>query len=672
MLFVFLTLMLTVKSAPGEGNSAGFQFVDASADTAGIVYVDSAIAVPGDGSSWASALKYLSDATQSANTDTAIKEIHIAKGTYYPTGDKTLPDIDSAFWLTRGGLKILGGYSNGGDHYDSNLYPTILSGDIGELADTSDNSSNVMIIKDIDKEGDSLIVDGLTITGGKSMVGRTIQGYGYAGGISITRAYANTVIRNCHLIGNYGTIASAIGIVGLLDSSVEVSLLANPQILNCLVKDNVVVNHPELDASPTGKTTFMNIAAAPFVSNCLFIQNKGSLGGVVSNSLQAKPVFNSCTFSGNSAKGANVIYNYQFGNTVLINCLLTGNFNTGDFSLGWGENISSLFSNSVIGNIFYSSCRLINTTIANNSAISNPSIEGGPLIFNLNESSAYMTNSIVWGNKSNRILDSMTATPSRIAYSIIQGLPADPLSHMQDGLSTQPLFIDTVNGNFQLVSPSPLINGGFNDSLTRALIDYFPDLADGGIDLAGNTRILDGNIDLGPFEFSGTPLPVDLQYFSGEWQGGLAALHWKSGLEEVNLDHYDIEKSSNGKDFQKTSSTKATGSNSTYEYKTAQVEPSAYYRLKAVAKDAKFDFSPIVKVIRHKNDKSVQLYPNPATNYLNVSVEMKGLLVIYDAAGSLVKSVNLKAGVNKIDISQLSAGAYFGLVDGQKLQFIKK
>lgn len=646
--------------------------VVAHPDAEGIVYVDSTVATPGDGHSWASALQYLSDATESAKTDLGITAIHIAKGTYYPVGNKQLLYIDSAFWLTRSGLKVQGGYKNGGGARDINLYPTVLSGDIGNYADTSDNLHNVMLIMNIAAGTDSLILDGVTITGGKAAIDEDFRGYGYAGGISIQNVYGDILIRNCQLIGNYGNQCSALSMIGPGEAVNDPNLIIRPKIINCLFKDNVVFKKSSGYVNPVG-STMINGGSRPYIAHCDFIDNKGFLGGILTNSTTAGPVFDRCTFSGNQAGGLSIMYNLRGGNVIMTNCLIVNNVNT-EFkeSDPIDPVFRQLYSNAIFGNTETSSASIINTTIANNKFISgNPPVQG-PLISNTDEAASYITNSIIWGNTSNQISDELSPALSKISYSLIQGLPADPSSHMQDGLSNQAIFMDTVNGNFKLISPSPIINAGIKDSLIQALAAYLPSGGEGGPDLAGLPRIVDADIDLGAYEYSDDPLPITLSYFNADWQNGQARLDWKSGVENLNLTHYDIEKSPNGQDFHKISTVMATGSNSKYAYKTLQTEPIAYYRLKAVEKGAGFDYSDIKKVVQQSGTQTARLYPNPAKNYIHVQVQSGSKLLIYNTAGNLVQTVTLKAGVNKVDIRQLSAGIYFGIVDGQKLRFVKQ
>ncbi len=72
------------------------------------------------------------------------------------------------------------------------------------------------------------------------------------------------------------------------------------------------------------------------------------------------------------------------------------------------------------------------------------------------------------------------------------------------------------------------------------------------------------------------------------------------------------------------------------------------------------------------SEYTVRLYPNPATNYINIDVIDLDLYTIYDMGGSLIAS-----GVNKtIDVSHLSEGIYLIKVahgiKSKVLRFIKK
>src|SRR5690606_41142045 len=133
-----------------------------------LVYVDSAITDAGDGSSWQEALKHLSTATEATKNQRDIHEIHVAKGTYYPTGDQAGTDRFRYFGIARPGIKLYGGYPNGGGIRDHQAYVTTLSGDIGIPKNNTDNSYHVIILTGEATATDSLVIDGFTITGGNA------------------------------------------------------------------------------------------------------------------------------------------------------------------------------------------------------------------------------------------------------------------------------------------------------------------------------------------------------------------------------------------------------------------------------------------------------------------------------------------------------------------------
>lgn len=54
----------------------------------------------------------------------------------------------------------------------------------------------------------------------------------------------------------------------------------------------------------------------------------------------------------------------------------------------------------------------------------------------------------------------------------------------------------------------------------------------------------------------------------------------------------------------------------------------------------------------------LEIFPNPASLYLNINLEQNGQLEVYNMSGSLVKQVNVKQGHNIIDISNLRTGLY--------------
>jgi len=55
---------------------------------------------------------------------------------------------------------------------------------------------------------------------------------------------------------------------------------------------------------------------------------------------------------------------------------------------------------------------------------------------------------------------------------------------------------------------------------------------------------------------------------------------------------------------------------------------------------------------------SCEVYPNPATDYIKVQVNQPSVLNIFDTKGALVKTVNVSAGIETVDVSNLETGSY--------------
>lgn len=473
--------------------------VTALPDNNGVVYVDSSITTPGDGSSWNKALKHLSNAVVTAQTNLGIKEIHIAKGTYFPTGDPNSTDRDSSFVISRANLKVLGGYASGGGSRDIQNNITTLSGDVGVTGDSADNNFHVMVVSSIVDGVDSVIIDGITFTAGMatgsdgSYDGASPYGYSQGGGLALFNVFRNTVVSNCTFIRNYAESGSGMIILGNTGGSDGGGTpeMASPLISNCLFVDNgaIAVTQSSLVGGIYGGAICIQ-SASPVIWSCDFIDNKSLLGGAIMNVNYGSPIIAGSTFMENKAAGMSAIANLQGGNPLIANCLITNNLNIG-FPVSEVPEALRFYENSVLGNMQYSKMRIINSTIAQNHVEVLHSGSAG--IINVLESELYITNSVIWGNDNTRLLDSANGS-SKVAYSLVQGLDADVNNHILDGHADVPFFADTANGDFRLNLVSPGLNAGLNDSITGIAPPF------GSTDLDGRTRLYGAAVDLGAFE----------------------------------------------------------------------------------------------------------------------------------------------------------------------------
>lgn len=652
--------------------------VPAHPDGAGIVYVDSANAAPGDGSSWSNSLKYLSNATVSAVTNTAIKEIHIAKGTYYPTGAQNNPYRDSSFVISRSGLKLLGGFPTGGGVRDYKGNPTLLSGDLSLPNDTVDNSFHVMVITNVPAGNDSLIVDGITFTKGNAsnpnsttVIGLFIGQY-IGGGMVISQVSDNTIIRNCTIKDNYAIYGGGMIVAGGIDFDNQQFLQATPRISNCLFEHNVSSNATD-GASALGVFggALVNLMASPIISNCSFVKNEGLMGAAISNSYYSSPVIIGTSFRENKASGASVIFNIEGSSTMLANCTITNNISTGMVLIpGDGDadavDLNEILGNAVIANIASSSMRIINSTIARNYSTVSPAVSGGNIL-NMDDSKLFITNSVIWDNQSMKIVDSSGST-TQVAYSLVQGLPADPLDHNLDGTIDYNIFVDAPNGDYQLNMASPVINAGLNDTLVNALMAYNGGDPDGGVDLAGNPRILESVVDLGAFEFVRSALPVKMGELKGSInKDGHAILQWPT-YTEVNNKGFQVQESSDGVKFVNGVFVPSLGQNGNssapllYSFDAGAISGVRYFRLQQMNYNGTSTGSNVIRLQEANTSFHLTAYPNPARNNINVHVEGKMAahprIIVVDFSGRVLISRELAGSDAKIDLSSITAGIY--------------
>jgi hypothetical protein len=127
----------------------------------------------------------------------------------------------------------------------------------------------------------------------------------------------------------------------------------------------------------------------------------------------------------------------------------------------------------------------------------------------------------------------------------------------------------------------------------------------------------------GPATLSGTgALPIVLGSFDAILGERGVSLSWTT-LVEVNGDHFDVERSTDAAKWSNLGTVGAVGNSDkkvAYSYTDAAPTSGAnYYRLKMVDKDGRYKYSP-VKVVRGSLIKGFSVFPNPAKDYVNVTV----------------------------------------------------
>lgn len=142
------------------------------------------------------------------------------------------------------------------------------------------------------------------------------------------------------------------------------------------------------------------------------------------------------------------------------------------------------------------------------------------------------------------------------------------------------------------------------------------------MDAAGkNVSVLDNLI----IQNSAAPLvlPVQLLSFTAETKNNGVLLNWNTS-RELNASGFEVEHSSDGSSFQAVDHVNAAGGYTiTHHYTSTHTKPVAglnYYRIKMVDIDGKFTYSDIRKVNIVQNNAPTAVFPNPATNVVNIQV----------------------------------------------------
>lgn len=72
------------------------------------------------------------------------------------------------------------------------------------------------------------------------------------------------------------------------------------------------------------------------------------------------------------------------------------------------------------------------------------------------------------------------------------------------------------------------------------------------------------------------------------------------------------------------------------------------------------------------NQPKVSIYPNPATNLVNISTENAKTISIMNSIGQIVYTSNVTSSTLSIDVSQFATGVYFVEIKNETKKITKK
>lgn len=180
-----------------------------------------------------------------------------------------------------------------------------------------------------------------------------------------------------------------------------------------------------------------------------------------------------------------------------------------------------------------------------------------------------------------------------------------------------------------------------------------------------------------------SPLPIELQSFSGYTEGGINKLKWTTG-QQLNTHYFVVERSADGqkKWSDVTPPITAEGtSQSVKEYYAIDEEPliNSYYRLKSVDFDKKIQHSAIINVQNMASkSSSITLSPNPVSDKLTIigpfGIDNPTRLTIYDITGKVYEDYIIKTTAIEVSLAvqHLPKGIFLLKIENQQRRQVER
>lgn len=161
-------------------------------------------------------------------------------------------------------------------------------------------------------------------------------------------------------------------------------------------------------------------------------------------------------------------------------------------------------------------------------------------------------------------------------------------------------------------------------------------------------------------------LPTNITSISVANKNNTNILSWISE-NEINVSHFNIQYSTNGKEFTTVGLVSAGKNNYSFNHTNYYLQNTNYYRLQIVDKDGSVTYSKIVSINNVKSKEQISLYPTVvnSTTTLKINVDKNEIYTvnILDVNGKIIshKNYNFQQGINTItiDCSVLQSNMYF-------------
>ncbi len=157
-------------------------------------------------------------------------------------------------------------------------------------------------------------------------------------------------------------------------------------------------------------------------------------------------------------------------------------------------------------------------------------------------------------------------------------------------------------------------------------------------------------------------LPVGLFNFQGIRQNSNVLLKWNTA-NEINTSYYEVQRSSNGLEFEAIDNIKSfglTGSGNSYSMLDNKAGSVNYYRLKIVDIDGKFSYSKIISINIPGLHQKIYVLNNPFVNTIHLRFadqpKDKVSIRLFDVAGKLLMKKEFKNVATSLEFDLTSSG----------------
>jgi hypothetical protein len=176
-----------------------------------------------------------------------------------------------------------------------------------------------------------------------------------------------------------------------------------------------------------------------------------------------------------------------------------------------------------------------------------------------------------------------------------------------------------------------------------------------------------------------SPLPVKLTAFDAKLEKDKVLLNWTTSCE-INNDHFEIERSTDGVNFTSLGNRKGAGTtNAIQEYAYTDNRLPAnilYYRLKQIDYNGKYEYSQVRSLKTKANPVTVSVSPNPFSSITRLEYHgNSGVLNLQlcNAQGLPMESWAINSENGTIEIgNEVDAGVYYLVISGNDTREIIK